>query len=72
VSRRLRALTATQVLAILRRHGFEPIRQSGSHIVVKHTDGRWTTLPMHRGRDLPKGTLRQILRDTGLTSADLS
>jgi len=27
---------------------------------------------MHKGRDLPKGTLRQIMRDTGLTVDDLA
>lgn len=72
MSPKLPSLTATRVLAILRQHDFEPVRQSGSHVVVKHADGRWTTVPMHRGRDLAKGTLRQILRDTGLTVDDLS
>ncbi len=68
----LPSITAARVLAILRRHGFTVIRQSGSHAVVRHADGRWTTVPMHKGRDLPKGTLRQILKDTGLTAADLA
>ncbi|HKC74512.1 MAG TPA: type II toxin-antitoxin system HicA family toxin [Chloroflexota bacterium] len=68
----LPALRATQVLAGLRCNGFDPIRQSGSHVVVKHPDGRWTTGPLHKGRDLPKGTLRQIMRDTGLIIQDLT
>jgi predicted RNA binding protein YcfA (HicA-like mRNA interferase family) len=72
MSSKLPALTATQVLAGLRRNGFDPVRQSGSHVVVKHPDGRWTTVPLRKGRDLPKGTLRQIMRDTGLTVQDLS
>jgi predicted RNA binding protein YcfA (HicA-like mRNA interferase family) len=71
VSPRFPSLTATRILAILRRHGFYPVRQSGSHVVVRHDDGRWTTVPIHKGRDLPKGTLRQILKDTGLTIDDL-
>ncbi|WP_241839969.1 type II toxin-antitoxin system HicA family toxin [Frankia sp. CcI49] len=29
------------------------------------------TVPDHAGRDIPKGTLRQILADTGLTIEDL-
>ncbi|HYU19710.1 MAG TPA: type II toxin-antitoxin system HicA family toxin [Chloroflexota bacterium] len=43
------ALRASQVLAILRRHGFEQIRQSGSHVVLRHADGRWTTVRCTRG-----------------------
>ncbi len=63
----LPVLTAAQVIAILQRKGFKRLRQSGSHVVMKHDDGRWTTVPLHKGRDLPKGTLRQILRDTSLS-----
>ena len=72
MSPRLPALTAVRLPAILRRHGFGPIRQSGSHVVVRRAKGRWTTVPLHRGRDLPKETLRQIMRDTGLTVDDLA
>ena len=68
---RLPAVTADRVLATLCRHGFEIVRQSGSHAVVRHPDGRWTTVPMHKGRDLAKGTLRQILHDTQLAIEDL-
>ena len=71
MSGRLRAITASEIVSILERRGFERIRQSGSHVVMRHPDGRWTTVPMHKGRDLAKGTLRQILRDTNLTAADL-
>lgn len=63
---RLPAVTADRLLTALRRHGFEIVRQSGSHAVVRHPDGRWTTVPMHKGRDPAKGTLRQILYDTQL------
>ncbi|MFE9242830.1 type II toxin-antitoxin system HicA family toxin [Nocardiopsis sp. NPDC006938] len=30
--------------------------------MLRHPDGRGTTVPVHRGRDLAKGTLRGILR----------
>jgi len=71
MSSSLPVLTATELIAILQRLGFKRIRQSGSHVAMKHDDGRWTTVPLHKGRDLPKGTLRQILRDAGLTIDDL-
>jgi predicted RNA binding protein YcfA (HicA-like mRNA interferase family) len=71
MSSRLPALTARQVLAILSRHGFKPVRQSGSHVVLNHPDGRFATVPVHKGRDLGKGLLRRIMRDANLTVDDL-
>ena len=38
---------------------------------MHHPDGRGTTVPVHPGRDLAKGTLRSILADTGLTVEEL-
>jgi len=72
VSPRLPALTGQQVLTILQRRGFVAVRQSGSHVVLKHPDGRRTTVPIHPGRDLGRGLLRQIMRDANLTVDDLT
>ncbi|MGQ0551066.1 MAG: type II toxin-antitoxin system HicA family toxin, partial [Armatimonadota bacterium] len=60
---RLPVLTALEILGILRRHGFVQVRQSGSHVLLKHPDGRRTTVPLHKARDLGRGLLRQIMRD---------
>jgi predicted RNA binding protein YcfA (HicA-like mRNA interferase family) len=38
---------------------------------MRHPDGRGTTVPVHHGRDLAKGTLRGILADTDLTVEEL-
>ena len=48
---------AKEVLQKLKRAGFEERRQSGSHLVLRHPDGRQTYLPMHTG-DVPTGTFR--------------
>ena len=37
-----------------------------------HPDGRRTTVPVHGKRDVGRGLLRQIMRDTDLTIDDLS
>ena len=42
-------------------------RVRGSHHILRHDDGRSTTVPVHRGRDIRPGTLRGILADVGLT-----
>jgi predicted RNA binding protein YcfA (HicA-like mRNA interferase family) len=63
---KLPALTPQNVLRILREHGFVPDHQSGSHLVLYHpVTRRRAVVPMHR-RDLPKGTLRSILREAGI------
>jgi predicted RNA binding protein YcfA (HicA-like mRNA interferase family) len=55
----------------LQAAGFEVTRISGSHHRLRHADGRATTVPVHAGRDVPKGTLRSVLDDCGLTVSDL-
>jgi len=71
MSGKIPALTGGQMIAILLRHGFEIVRQSGSHVILKHPDGRRATIPVHAGRDLGKGLLRQIMRDANLTVDNL-
>jgi predicted RNA binding protein YcfA (HicA-like mRNA interferase family) len=52
------------VVRALKRLGFMEARQQGtSHLVLRHPDGRMASVPMHPGRDVPRGTLRAILRD---------
>jgi predicted RNA binding protein YcfA (HicA-like mRNA interferase family) len=47
--------------------GFTRVRQKGSHAFYRHPDGRKTTLPHHKGRDLSRPLIRQILREIELT-----
>lgn len=65
---RLRPAKPIEVTRVLERLGFHLVRQSGSHAVYRHPDGRWTTVPIHTGTDVAKGTLRKILRDAGVTT----
>ena len=64
---RLRPAKPDEVTAILEKLGFARIRQSGSRAVYHHADGRWATVPTHKGRDLGKGILRKILKDAKIT-----
>lgn len=64
-------LSARQVMGALRRLGFIEIRSRGSHRRWVHADGRKTTIPVHRGRDLPRGLLRQIVTiDLGMEMSE--
>jgi len=42
-------MTAREIVQVLKRHGFEQVRQSGSHLILRHTDGRRVTVPIHKG-----------------------
>jgi predicted RNA binding protein YcfA (HicA-like mRNA interferase family) len=60
-----------EVIAILERLGFTLARQKGSHQQFRHIDGRATTVPVHRSRDLSPLLLRQICKDIGITTDEL-
>jgi predicted RNA binding protein YcfA (HicA-like mRNA interferase family) len=66
---KLSPLTARDVIRKLRKAGFEFDRQSkGSHEIWYHpATKRRTTVPNHPGTDLPKGTLRAIIKQAGLS-----
>ena len=56
-------LKPRQVIAAIETLGFVEVRQRGSHKQFRHTDGRVTTVPDHRGRDISPNLLRKILED---------
>lgn len=60
-----------QVCRLLERLGFVAVRQRGSHVQYRHTDGRGTTVPLHQGRDIAPPLLRQMARDIGITVEEL-
>jgi predicted RNA binding protein YcfA (HicA-like mRNA interferase family) len=59
-----------RIVRALERAGFKVARVTGSHI-MRHPDGRGTTVPVHQGRDVAKGTLRGICSDVGMTIDEL-
>jgi predicted RNA binding protein YcfA (HicA-like mRNA interferase family) len=63
----LPVLRANELVRALERAGFQIIRQRGSHVRMKHPDGRIVTVPVHSGQDIGRGLLRKILRDAELT-----
>lgn len=59
-----------EVLKALQKAGFQIKKQSGSHVDLRHPDGRRTTVPMHN-KPLGKGLLKAILSQTKLTIEQL-
>ncbi|MBE9153602.1 type II toxin-antitoxin system HicA family toxin [Cyanobium sp. LEGE 06143] len=60
-------LKSSEVADILRKLGFDVVRQRGSHLQFRDPRGRCTTVPVHRGRDISPPLLRQIAKDIGMT-----
>ena len=63
---KLPRLTAREIMAVLEKAGFSLARQSGSHMIYKNAAGKRVTVPFHASK-----VLKSILRDAGLSSADL-
>lgn len=67
---KLPVLKPRQVIAALHQLGFVEMRQRGSHKQFQHADGRVTTVPDHKGRDIAPGLLRKILDDIRVSPDD--
>jgi len=65
-------LKPEEVIKALQKLGFFCARKSkGSHFRYKHTDGRKTTVPVHKGKDISRGLLRKIPRDVDISVGEL-
>ena len=65
------SLTGKQLLAVLKKVGFEVLRVKGSHHFIRHHDGRSTVVPIHAGETIGPGLLAKILRDCEFTREQL-
>ena len=69
---RITPTTFRKLDRILRRWGFErlPGRGKGSHAVYHHPDGRTTTVPDHRGKDIGIELILDILKEIDVSRDD--
>lgn len=64
---KLPGVKAQELLRVLRKLGFTEHHRVGSHAQFKHPNGRRTTIPVHKGKDMKRGTLKAILKDIDVT-----
>jgi predicted RNA binding protein YcfA (HicA-like mRNA interferase family) len=62
----LRPLPAGKFIKVLSVLGFRVVRGHGSHVVLKHLDGRTTVVPVHAGEMIGIGLLLKIMKDAKL------
>ncbi|TKB72492.1 MAG: type II toxin-antitoxin system HicA family toxin [Nitrospira sp.] len=64
---KLRILSGREVCRILEQHGFQMVRQRGSHVVMqRRTDSGTITVPVPDHGEIRIGTLQSIIRQSGV------
>ncbi len=59
---KLPLLSANELIKILTKVGFKVIRQSGSHVFLRHDNRRTTVIPNHSGEKISRGLLNKIIK----------
>lgn len=68
---KLPSLTPEEIIKVLENKGFVLDRTKGSHHIYYHPEmKRRAVVPLHK-RDLPKGTLLEILKQAGISKEEL-
>lgn len=56
-----------ELIKFIEKEGWQIVRQSGSHIQLKHPTQKGTvTIPFHGNKDVPKWLENSILKQAGL------
>ncbi|MEO9027217.1 MAG: type II toxin-antitoxin system HicA family toxin [Ktedonobacteraceae bacterium] len=72
MSPKLPRITAIELLRALKRDGWQPARQSGSHMTMMHSTKKGCVIiPIHAVVTIKPKTLATILKQAGLTQKDL-
>ena len=59
-------IPSSEFIAILTSHGFEFVSKRGSHAKYRDSSGHTVIIP-HPRKDIPVGTLRSMIRQSGLS-----
>ena len=67
---KLPTIKGRQLLKILQGIGYNLDHIQGSHHVLRRSDGKKTTVPIHGSKEIPKGTLLGILTDLDISKEE--
>jgi predicted RNA binding protein YcfA (HicA-like mRNA interferase family) len=60
--------SSREIIAVLKKYDFVEVSQKGSHKKLRH--GKYTVIVPDPKKEIPIGTFRSILRQSGLSSVD--
>jgi len=64
---RLPVVSGKDLVRVFEQVGYAVSHQTGSHIILRHTNPPHRHLSIPNHREVAKGTLRGLIRDAGLT-----
>jgi len=64
-------LGSDDIIKKLTDRGFKHIDQKGSHAHYRRGDGAYADVPIHKGRNLSRGVIRNIMKTALLSKQDL-
>lgn len=67
---RIPALRAREIIRAMEHLGFEPTRQRGSHIRLRHPDGRRATVPDHGATEFRREFIMDLLKQAKIDTSD--
>ena len=68
---KLPRLRASEVITVLKANGYSLVSQRGSHQKWRHANsGKQVIVPIHKGKQLPLGTLKSIIQGSGIPEDD--
>lgn len=69
---RLPRAKGKEIVRALEKAGFAVVRRRGSHVFLKHPDGRATVVPVHSNETIGPGLMRAMLRDVEMSVDELA
>jgi predicted RNA binding protein YcfA (HicA-like mRNA interferase family) len=64
---KLPSVSGADAIRAFKRVGYAEDRQRGSHVILRHADPPHRRLVVPNHKSLAKGTLRSLIRESGLT-----
>ena len=63
---KIKSLSYKKIIKVLEKVGFQPIRQTGSHLFMKNPDGRTTIIPIH-SKEIKVEIINAILKEAKIS-----
>ena len=63
----LPVISGKELVSIIKKIGYEIDHQTGSHIILRNKQAPFRRLTIPNHKEIAKGTLREIIRESGLT-----